>query len=133
MRSRDFDLDFRDRAGKTRLWGVALLSLAAVLWVWAGVLLLTPYEVDRKPDDQYPAECESRFFTDRGTANNGAMKGDYCAQERDWPEVLAVLGLSVPVSVAGGSLFTIGTVSRRMSGHAQAMRELDRLADTAQG
>ncbi|WP_275297718.1 hypothetical protein [Streptomyces sp. Tue 6075] len=29
----------------------------------------------------------------------------------------------------GTTLFTTGSVSRRMSGHAQAMRELDRLAE----
>ncbi len=55
--------------------------------------------------------------------------GDYCANERDWPEALAVLGLSVPVSVVGVALFTTGTLSRRMSAHAEAMRELDRIAD----
>lgn len=131
MRSRDFDLDFRDRAGRIRTWGLVLLSLAAVLWVWVGVLLLTPYTADRKPDDKYPDECESRLLTEWGTANEGKGHGDYCQQERDWPEVLGVLGLSVPISVAGGSLFTIGTVTRRMSAHAQAMRELDRLTDTS--
>lgn len=133
MRSREFDLDFRDRAGRIRTWGLVLLSLAGVLWVWVGVLLLTPYTADRKPDDKYPDECESRLFTDWSTANEGKGHGDHCQQERDWPEVLGVLGLSVPVSVAGGALFTIGTVTRRMSAHAQAMRELDKLADAAQG
>ncbi|MFB8024849.1 MULTISPECIES: hypothetical protein [unclassified Streptomyces] len=129
MRSREFDLDFRHHAGRTRNWGLALLSLAALLWVWCAVLLLTPYEVDEEPGDRYPAECESRLFTDRGTANEGLFKGDDCADERDWPEAIAVLGVSVPVSVTGVALFTIGTVSRRMSSHGQAMRELDALAD----
>ncbi|MEV0008495.1 hypothetical protein [Streptomyces sp. NPDC047973] len=132
MRSREFDLDFRHRAGKTRNWGLALLALATLLWAWCAVLILLPYEVDRKPDDQYPAECESRLFTDRGTANEGRGQGVYCADERDWPEALAVLGLSLPVSLAGVALFTVGTVSRRMSGHSQAMRELDGLADAAE-
>ncbi len=56
-------------------------------------------------------------------------KGDYCADECDWPEAIAVLGLSIPVSLVGTALFTTGHVSRRLSGHSQAMRELDRLAD----
>ncbi|MFJ8884166.1 hypothetical protein ACIRJR_12240 [Streptomyces sp. NPDC102402] len=129
MRSREFDRDFRDQAGRTRMWGIALLSLAALLWAWCAVLLLTPYEVAEEPDDQYPAECESRLLTDRGTANEGLIRGDDCANERDWPEATAVLGLSLPVSVAGVALFTIGTVTRRMSSHGQAMRELDELAD----
>lgn len=72
----------------------------------------------------------------RGTAvhgrrhrQRGVYAGDYCAAERDWPEALAVLGLSVPVALVGTALFTTGSVSRRMSGHAQAMRELDRIAE----
>ncbi|GEC07568.1 hypothetical protein SSP24_52230 [Streptomyces spinoverrucosus] len=69
------------------------------------------------------------MLTEGGTANEGLHKGDYCENERDWPEALAVLGLSVPVSSAGVALFTTGTVSRRMSAHAEAMRELDKIAD----
>ncbi|MFC9944302.1 hypothetical protein [Streptomyces pratensis] len=129
MRSREYDQDFRDRAGKTRTWGLVLLSLAALLWAWCAVLLLMPYEVDEKPDDDYPAECESRLFTDRGTANEGVRNGDHCADERDWPEAVAVLGISLPVSITGVGLFTIGTVTRRMSSHGQAIRELDKLTD----
>lgn len=130
MRSREYDLDFRDRAGRIRAWGAGLLSLAAVLWAWCAVLLLAPYTVDEEPDDRYPRECESRLFTERGTANDGIFKSDYCQNERDWPEVLAVLGLSVPLTAAGTTLLTIGILSARMSAHAEAMRELDRLADS---
>ncbi|TLS44800.1 hypothetical protein FE633_18365 [Streptomyces montanus] len=129
MRSREFDLDFRDRASRIRTWGIGLLSLAALLWTWCFLLLLTPYEVDEEPDDRYPQECASRLLTERGTANDGLQTGDWCQNERDWPEALAVLGLSVPVSVAGVALFTSGSLSRRMSAHAEAMRELDKLAD----
>ncbi|MFE9010312.1 hypothetical protein [Streptomyces cyaneofuscatus] len=35
----------------------------------------------------------------------------------------------MPVSLVGTALFTTGLVSRRMSAHGQAMRDLDRLAD----
>ncbi|MYY00592.1 hypothetical protein GT045_38885 [Streptomyces sp. SID486] len=129
MRSRDYDLDFRDRSSRIRAWGIGLLAVAGLLWTWCAVLLLTPYEADREEGDRYPAQCESRLLTDRGTANEGVRKGDYCANERDWPEVLAVLGLSVPVSLAGAVLFTTGTVNRMMSAHAEAMRELDKIAD----
>ncbi|GHG06686.1 MULTISPECIES: hypothetical protein [Streptomyces] len=131
MRSRDFDLDFRDRARRTSQWGLGLLGVAALLWAWCAVLLLTSYEVDRKPDDKHPAQCESRLLTDRSTANQGVARGSWCQSERDWPEALAVLGLSLPVSIAGVALFTTGIVSRRMSAHSQAMRELDRLAEPA--
>ncbi|GAA2454281.1 hypothetical protein [Streptomyces glaucus] len=129
MRSREYDLRFRDRAGRTRAWGMGLLGLAGVLWAWCAVLLLTPYEVEEEPDDPYPEQCESRLLTERGTANEGLQAGDHCQNERDWPEALAVLGLSVPVSVVGVALFTSGSLSRRMSAHAEAMRELDRIAD----
>ncbi|SFN96083.1 hypothetical protein SAMN04487980_104044 [Streptomyces sp. cf124] len=129
VRSSEYDLDFRDRAGRTRAWGVGLLVVAGLLWSWCTLLLLTPYEVDRKPDDRYPVECESRLMPQRGTANEPLSRSGYCQNERDWPEAVAVLGLSVPVSVAGAVLFTSGSVSRRMSAHAEAMRELDGLAD----
>ncbi len=105
------------------------MAVATLQWTWCALLLLTPYEVDEEPDDRYPAECESRLLTERGTANDGPQRGDWCQNERDWPEALAVLGLSVPVSVAGVALFTSGSVSIRMSAHAEAMRELDKLAD----
>ncbi|MGA5170965.1 MULTISPECIES: hypothetical protein [Streptomyces] len=39
------------------------------------------------------------------------------------------IGLSVPVSVAGAMLFTGGSVSSRMSAHAEAVRMLDGLAE----
>ncbi|MEV1053336.1 hypothetical protein [Streptomyces sp. NPDC049887] len=129
MRSREYDLDFRDRAARIRAWGIGLLAVAALQWAWCALLLLTPYTVDEEPDDQHPARCESRLLTEDGTANGGLRRGYRCQNERDWPEALAVLGLSVPVSVAGVGLFTSGSVSRRMSAHAEAMRELDQLVD----
>ncbi|MET9808864.1 hypothetical protein [Streptomyces halstedii] len=131
MRSHEYDLQFRDRAARIRTWGLILLSLAGLLWIWCAVLLVTPYEADTSRGNDYrsPAHCESRLFTDRGTANHGIQEGNYCANERDWPEALAVLGLSVPLSAAGMGLFTAGSVSRRMSAHGQAMRELDKFAE----
>ncbi|MEU0161028.1 hypothetical protein ABZ154_19905 [Streptomyces sp. NPDC006261] len=73
----------------------------------------------------------TRPETGPAAANEGRWKGDHCENERDWPEALAVLGFSVPVSLLGTALFTTGVVSRRMSAHAQAMRELDELAEGA--
>ncbi|KAF4410206.1 hypothetical protein [Streptomyces lycii] len=129
MRSREFDRDFRERSRRTRARGIGFFAVAGLLWGWCALLLLTPYEVDRKPGDPYPEECVSRLFTDGDTANEGLFRGDFCENERDWPEALAVLGLSVPAAVVGAVLFTSGSVSCRMSAHAQAMRELDRLSD----
>jgi hypothetical protein len=129
MRSREYDQDFRERATWIRAWGIGLMSLAALLWAWCAVLLLTPYEVDREPDDKYPEECQSRLFTEYGTANQGLQRRDFCANERDWPEAVALLGLSLPASMVGVALFTSGSVSRRMSAHSEAMRELDKYTD----
>jgi len=131
VRSRDFGQNFRHRARRTRTWGIGLLSLASLLWTWCAVLLLLPYTVDEKPDDDHPRKCGSRLFTYRGTADEGLRNGDYCGDERDWPEAVALLGLSLPVSVVGMGLFTTGTVTRRMSSHSQAMRELDKLAESS--
>ncbi|WP_282693914.1 hypothetical protein [Streptomyces sp. CC208A] len=98
MRAREYDLDFRDKARRTSAWGMGLLVVAALLWIWCALLLLASWD-----------------------------------DERDWPEALAVLGLSVPVSVAGAVLFTVGWLSRRMSAHGEAMRELDKFADAPRG
>ncbi|MBV7248518.1 hypothetical protein [Streptomyces sp. MW-W600-10] len=127
MRSRAYDLEFRERAARTRDWGVGLLFVGALLWGWCAVLLLTDYEVETRGSNT--KECAARLFTEGGTANDGVWAGDYCADERDWPEALVVLGLSIPVSLVGTALATTGHVRRRLSGHSQAMRELDRLAD----
>lgn len=90
--------------------GAGLLLLSALLWGWCAVLLLTDYTVETRSGRT--AECEARLFTERGTANEGLWKGDYCQDERDWPEALLVLGLSVPVALVGTALFTTGQVSR---------------------
>ncbi|GGR88349.1 MULTISPECIES: hypothetical protein [Streptomyces] len=126
MRSRDYDLEFREQAARIRTWGLGLLVLAGLLWGWCAYLLMTEYTIETRTG--FEKECAARLFTDGGTANEGVYAGDYCADERDWPEALVVLGLSIPVSLVGTALVTTGSVSRRMSGHAQAMRELDRIA-----
>ncbi|MDT0490652.1 hypothetical protein ACPEIF_05190 [Streptomyces sp. NPDC012600] len=127
MRSLAYDLEFREQSTRIRDWGAGLLLLAALLWGWCGFLLLTDYSVETSGGRT--VACSSRLFTEGSTANEGRARGDYCAAERDWPEVLAVLWFSVPVSIVGTALFTTGLVSKRMSAHAQAVRELDRLAE----
>ncbi|MFC8626417.1 hypothetical protein [Streptomyces anulatus] len=126
MRSREYDREFREQSTRIRNWGAGLLLLAALLWGWCAILLLTSYTVETRSG--FTDECAARLFTEGGTANEVLWKGDYCEDERDWPEALLVLGLSLPVSLVGTALFTTGQVSRRMSGHSQAMRELDRIA-----
>lgn len=122
---------FRERGRRARAWGFGLLAVATLLWVWCGVLLATPYEIDREYSD-YPVECESRLLTDDGTANEGPSQ-DPCGDERDWPEALALLGLSVPVSVAGAVLLSCGFLGVRMSEHAAELARLHELAARDKG
>lgn len=123
MRSLTYDNEFRLRAKRAQAWGAWLLSAAGVLWVWFGVLLLTPYEIPRTYSS---AKCEARLFTDGSTANEGSRYGGVtCAAERDWPELLGVLGLSVPVSLVGAVLYTSGSVSNRLSEHAAEIARLN--------
>lgn len=117
MRTPEYDLEFLDRAGKTRAWGLALLALAALLWLWGAALVALPY-----------GGCESRLLTEGGTANTGEESGQGCQKARDWPEMVAVFGASIPVTAGGVVLFTIGTVTRRIGAYGQAVRELDRQA-----
>ncbi|MEE4417984.1 hypothetical protein [Streptomyces bugieae] len=102
--------------------GFGLAVIAVLLWVWCGVLLAMPYEVGPGFSGS-TRKCEARLFTDEGTANVGRIQAP-CADERDWPKVLAVLGLSVPVSVAACALITYGSLSIRMSKHAAALAGL---------
>lgn len=127
MRALRYDLAFRARARRTQTWGFALLSAAALLWVWFGVLLLLPYTLERAYGED--RKCESRLLTDRGTADKGG--DDTCESERDWPELLGVLGLSVPVAVVGTALYISGSVSHRLSEHAAEVARLSQAQDAA--
>ncbi|MET7852360.1 hypothetical protein AB0D78_23790 [Streptomyces avermitilis] len=122
----DHAVAFRDRSRRLRAWGLGLLSAAGLLWVWCAVLLLTPYSAE-KATTGGTTECEARLFTEGDTANSGRWRGDWCEGERDWPEAVAVLGLSVPMSVIGAILFTTGAVSVRMSEHGEDLARLRKL------
>ncbi|MFF9852208.1 hypothetical protein [Streptomyces litmocidini] len=115
MRSLPYDIDFRARARRTQGWGLGLLAVAALLWIWLGVLLFAPYETDESGHD-----CTSRFTSENLHDNESS-----CVIERDWPELLAVLGASVPVSVIGGVLYTSGSVSHRMAEHLAEVTRLN--------
>ncbi|MGW7356369.1 hypothetical protein ACWGI0_06790 [Streptomyces sp. NPDC054802] len=95
--------------------------------MWFGALLLRPYTIERSGGDD--RECGARLLTDRGTANEGGE--GTCASERDWPELLGVLGLSVPVAVVGTALWTSGGVSHRLSEHAAEVARLSKAENTA--
>ncbi|MEU0405022.1 hypothetical protein ABZ318_33390 [Streptomyces sp. NPDC006197] len=115
MRSLPYDIQFRARARRTQAWGLGLLAVAGLLWIWFAVLLFTPYETG-----EYSRECTSRF-----TSENLHNSDSRCVNERDWPELLAVLGVSVPAGVIGGVLYTSGSVSHRMAEHLAEVTRLD--------
>ncbi|MDF4252592.1 hypothetical protein [Streptomyces sp. WMMB303] len=110
---------FRERSDRIGNLGIVLLMVAAVLWIWCGVLLTMSYEVQRRFSDE-SFQCEPRLSTDAGTANQGGTETPR-ADERDWPEAVVLLGLSVPVSVAGAVFLTYGRLSVRMSKHVQEL------------
>ncbi|MBT2443715.1 hypothetical protein J7E93_27185 [Streptomyces sp. ISL-36] len=115
MRSLPYDIDFRARARRTQGWGLGLLAVAGLMWIWFAVLLLTPYEAGESS-----RECVSRF-TSESLHNSDSS----CVEERDWPELLAVLGVSVPFSVIGAVLYTSGSVSHRMAEHLAEVTRLN--------
>lgn len=100
---------------RLRKWGMILLGVSGSMWIWFAVLLFTPYSAGQAGGS--PASCESPFFADRRDANERAAEGSRCVAERDWPELLAVLGASVPIAVAGTALFTTGSISIRLNRH----------------
>ncbi|MFE0648344.1 hypothetical protein ACFVZH_07125 [Streptomyces sp. NPDC059534] len=112
MRSLALDNEFRARARRTQGWGVGLLAVAGLLWVWFGVLLLTPYE-PADGSNTCPTLLTSEYLHDKA-----------CEEARDWPELVGVIGASVPLAVIGAVLFTSGSVSHRMAEHlAEAPRQ----------
>ncbi|MEV8020350.1 hypothetical protein AB0O76_29220 [Streptomyces sp. NPDC086554] len=117
------DIRLRKRAKNAEAWGFVLMAVAIALWVWFAVLLLVPYDAGGS------GTCESRLFTDGPTANAQADFRNPCAAQRDWPELLGILGLSVPVSVAGAVLHTSGVASQRLNEHAAEIARLKELVE----
>ncbi|MEV6399420.1 hypothetical protein AB0M39_32310 [Streptomyces sp. NPDC051907] len=103
-----YETRLRMRAQRSESWGFLLLGISAALWLWFAVLLLLPYDANG-------TSCEPRLFTDGPTANGRASFRNPCSAERDWPQMLGVLGLSVPLSVAGAILHTSGRIGMQLS------------------
>ncbi|MFF9065959.1 hypothetical protein ACF09E_11425 [Streptomyces sp. NPDC014891] len=114
MRSLVYDNEFRAKARRTQGWGLGLFTLAALCWVWLGVMLLTPYEDADGGGSPCPALLTSEYVHDKE-----------CVESRDWPGTLALLGMSVPFAVVGGALYTSGSVSHRMAEHLAEVTRLD--------
>ncbi|TQK50044.1 hypothetical protein FBY35_0339 [Streptomyces sp. SLBN-118] len=120
---------FDESSARLRKWGAVLLAATGALWLWFAVLLFTPYTVDQAQGS--PADCDSRLFTDRREANELAAGGGRCEAERDWPELLAVLGASIPTAIAGTAVFATGMTSIRINRHLSEVVHAITPQDTA--
>ncbi|MBT2898582.1 MULTISPECIES: hypothetical protein [unclassified Streptomyces] len=101
--------EFERRAGARVAWGVGLSAVAAGLLLWLGWLLLVPYTV---PSHIRDVECGSPL--ENGGSHNSRS---VCAGQREWPELVGILALSVPTTAAGAALIVSGTSRRRISAH----------------
>ncbi|MFF6776450.1 hypothetical protein ACFY8W_23220 [Streptomyces sp. NPDC012637] len=95
----------RQTAVRTQGWGFGLCAVAALLWAWFAVMLLVPYTAGQNDRD-----CKARITSEHLHDNDFA-----CVQERDWPELLGILALSVPFAVAGSTLYSRGSLTYRLA------------------
>ncbi|MFJ8938610.1 hypothetical protein ACIRL0_23280 [Streptomyces sp. NPDC102365] len=116
--------NFRIRAGRLQSWGIGVLIFASLFWIYAAWQVFTPYESTyNKVDCPAPFNSDRRdlhFDDSPGYAHREALQ---CASDRDWPEPLAALVMSVPLSAVGSALLTAGTVSVRLRVHDSEVRE----------
>ncbi|MET9373925.1 hypothetical protein ACFYV5_02345 [Streptomyces sp. NPDC003035] len=117
MRSLSYDIQFRARARRTQGWGLALLAVAGLMWIMLGVGIFLPYTAADGRDED---DCKARW-----TSENLHDDDSTCVNERDWPELLALLGGSVPLAVVGAVLYTSGSVSHRMAEHLAEVTRLN--------
>ncbi|WP_406452945.1 hypothetical protein OG782_20345 [Streptomyces sp. NBC_00876] len=113
--------DFRMRADRLRSWGIGLLVCACLFWIYAAWQVFTPYDSTYNAVDcPAPINSEPRdiYFADSGSAHESALQ---CASDRNWPQPLAALVLSIPLSLIGTGLLTAGTVSIRLRHHEAAL------------
>lgn len=117
MRSLPYDIEFRARARRTQAWGLGLLTVAGLLWIWFAVGIFLPYTTtDGRGDD----ECESRWSSEYLHDEDSD-----CVAERDWPEMVGILGGSIPFAVVGSVLYAGGSVSHRMAEHLAEVTRLN--------
>ncbi|MFC7964513.1 hypothetical protein [Streptomyces cinereoruber] len=105
--------EFRARARRTQGWGILLLAVAGLLWIWCAVLLVTPYE---QSDGGSP--CPSLLTSEY-------VHQEDCVESRDWPGLVALLGGSLPFAVAGAALYTGGSAAHRTADYLAEVIRLD--------
>ncbi|MFS8198453.1 hypothetical protein ACLVWQ_07155 [Streptomyces sp. CWNU-52B] len=118
--------NFQVRAGRLQGWGIALLLFASLFWIYAAWQVFTPFDSTYNAVDcpaPFNSERRDVYFDDSDGAHANALQ---CASDRDWPEPLAALVVSVPLSATGSALLTAGAVSVRLRRHdAEVLRAQD--------
>ncbi|WP_433891313.1 hypothetical protein [Streptomyces sp. CA-111067] len=124
--------EFRARLGRRHGWGVGLLVVAALLWVYAGWEMFVPYSADRSGHCSAPAFADhDQLYTDPGVGDPDEHDHDkavWCAQGRDWPQPLAALLVSTPLGITGAMLATSSTLTLRLREHDDERRRAESAA-----
>ncbi|MER5935074.1 hypothetical protein [Streptomyces sp. NPDC002054] len=114
------------------MWGLGLLAVAAVVWLWVVHQLVAPFTVERSSGREL--ECASRVFYDAGEAGQkrfySDVEGTLCAAERDTADLLALVVLSLPFAAVGTTLYASGATSARLSEHTAELARLEALPAT---
>ncbi|MEU7022868.1 hypothetical protein ABZ990_19720 [Streptomyces sp. NPDC046203] len=101
----------RDRSQSTMGAGIFLLVLAGLLWAWCALLLLVPYT--GSGSKMSAPDCEALIGAPYEQLHAPYGRGA-CVEERDWPELLGILALSLPFATAGGMTYARGAATRRI-------------------
>ncbi|WP_327269259.1 hypothetical protein OG233_18235 [Streptomyces sp. NBC_01218] len=108
--------EFDRRASRLTAWGMALTALAALLLVWLGCLLTVPTSVESGSRE---VECDAPISSVYSPGSRNV-----CADERQWPEFVGILGLAVPFGVTGAALWVSGSTRRRTTAHVLRLLEI---------
>ncbi|MGW0905733.1 hypothetical protein [Streptomyces sp. NPDC002853] len=108
-----FEQEFAAGAEKRRIGGGVLFFAAAVIWAVLAWQLMVPFG-DGDDDSSSSRTCQSVLFYEGDAPTWHDSTWEDCRAQRRWPEMLAWLGLSVPLSVVGAVLYSSGSTSLRM-------------------
>jgi hypothetical protein len=109
MLPNDDIVKLRDRSQAAMGGGIGLLVVAGLLWSWFALLFLTPYVTDTSRG--YAEQCKAPI-----DAPSAQLHPDRsgCAKERDWPQLLGILALSLPFATAGALTYGRGAATFRI-------------------
>ncbi|BAU87057.1 hypothetical protein SLA_6188 [Streptomyces laurentii] len=109
MLPNDDIVKLRDRSQAAMGMGIGLLVVAGLLWAWFAFLFLTPFSVD--VSKAHERDCEAPVSAPREQLH---ARESFCGEERDWPQMLGVLALSLPFATAGALTYGRGAATFRI-------------------